>query len=80
MLQRRGLDLERWELVAAAHDDVHGEAAHDAVIAALDGKPAGFLRSSGIGHASKSKIELGVAGKDGFFDDIKVWNAEPIGN
>ena len=28
-------------------------------------------------HATKSKIELGVAGKDGFFDDIKVWNAEP---
>jgi hypothetical protein len=42
----------------------------------LDGKPAAFLKSSGIGHATKSKIELGVAGKDGFFDDIKVWNAE----
>ena len=26
---------------------------------------------------SKSKIELGVGGKDGLFDDIKVWNAEP---
>ena len=24
------------------------------------------------------KIELGVAGKDGYFDDIKVWNAEPV--
>jgi hypothetical protein len=42
----------------------------------LDGKPAGFLKSSGIGHATKSKIELGVGGKDGYFDDIKVWNAE----
>ncbi len=42
----------------------------------LDGKPAGYLKSSGIAHATKSKIELGVAGKDGFFDDIKVWNAE----
>ena len=42
----------------------------------IDGKPAGFLKSSGIAHATKSKIELGVAGKDGFFDDIKVWNAE----
>ena len=42
----------------------------------LDGKPAAYLKSSGIGHATKSKIELGVAGKDGFFDDIKVWNAE----
>jgi hypothetical protein len=42
----------------------------------LDGKPAAFLKSSGIGHATKSKIELGVGGKAGFFDDIKVWNAE----
>lgn len=41
----------------------------------IDGKPAGFLKSSGIGHATKSKIELGVGGKDGRFDDVKVWNA-----
>jgi len=43
----------------------------------IDGQPAAFLKSPGIGHATKSKIELGVAGKDGLFDDIKVWNAEP---
>jgi hypothetical protein len=43
----------------------------------IDGKPAGYLKSSGIGHETKSKIELGVAGKDGLFDDIKVYNAEP---
>ena len=43
----------------------------------IDGKPAGYLKSSGIAHATKSKIELGVAGKDGFIDDIKVWNAVP---
>jgi len=43
----------------------------------IDGKPAAYLKSSGIGHATKSKIELGVVGKDGYFDDIKVWNAEP---
>jgi hypothetical protein len=39
---------------------------------------AACLKSSGIAHPTKSKIELGVAGKDGFFDDIKVWNAEPV--
>ena len=43
----------------------------------IDGKPAGYLKSPGIGHATKSKIELGVGGKDGWFDDIKVWSAEP---
>jgi hypothetical protein len=43
----------------------------------IDGKAVAYLKSSGIGHATKSKIELGVAGKDGYFDDIKVWNADP---
>jgi hypothetical protein len=52
------------------------ETVGDEMRVTLDGKPAGFLKSSGIAHATKSKIELGVAGKDGFFDDIKVWNAE----
>jgi len=46
--------------------------------ATLDGKPAAHLKSSGIAHPTKSKIELGVAGKDGWFDDIKVWSAEPV--
>ena len=54
------------------------ETVGDEMRVTIDGKPAGFLKSSGIAHATKSKIELGVAGKDGFFDDIKVWNAEPV--
>lgn len=53
------------------------ETVGDEMRVTLDGKLAGYLKSSGIAHATKSKIELGVAGKDGFFDDIKVWNAEP---
>ena len=53
------------------------ETAGDTMRATIDGQPAGFLKSPGISHETKSKIELGVAGKDGFFDDIKVWNAEP---
>jgi hypothetical protein len=44
----------------------------------IDGQPAAYLKSPGIGHATKSKIELGVGGANGFFDDIKVWNAEPV--
>jgi hypothetical protein len=48
----------------------------DEMRVSLDGQPAAYLKSSGIAHATKSKIELGVAGKDGFFDDVKVWNAE----
>jgi hypothetical protein len=53
------------------------ETVGDTMRVTLDGKPAGFLKSSGIAHETKSKIELGVAGKDGLFDDIKVYNAEP---
>jgi hypothetical protein len=52
------------------------ETVGDTMRVTIDGKPAAFLKSAGIGHATKSKIELGVGGKDGFFDDIKVWNAE----
>lgn len=53
------------------------ETVGDEMRVTLDGKPAAYLKSSGIAHATKSKIELGVAGKDGWFDDIKVWNAAP---
>lgn len=53
------------------------ETVGDEMRVTIDGKPAGYLKSSGIAHATKSKIELGVAGKDGFFDDLKVWNAMP---
>jgi hypothetical protein len=51
------------------------ETVGDEMRVTIDGKPAAFLKSSGIAHATKSKIEFGVAGKDGFFDDLKVWNA-----
>lgn len=53
------------------------ETAGDEMRVTIDGQPAGYLKSSGIAHPTKSKIELGVAGKDGLFDDIKVWSAEP---
>ncbi|MFN0076314.1 MAG: hypothetical protein ACKVY0_07555 [Prosthecobacter sp.] len=53
------------------------ETVGDEMRVTIDGKPAGFLKSSGIAHATKSRLEFGVAGKDGFFDDLKVWNASP---
>ena len=53
------------------------ETVNDEMRVTIDGKPAAYLKSSGIAHATKSKIELGVAGKDGSFDDLKVWNAAP---
>lgn len=53
------------------------ETAGEEMRVSLDGKAVGCFKSPGIGHATKSKIELGVAGQSGWFDDIKVWNAEP---
>lgn len=53
------------------------ETVGDEMRVSIDGKPAAYLKSSGIGHETKSKIEFGVAGKDGFYDDLTVRNAEP---
>jgi hypothetical protein len=64
-------DLEKW------HDLVL-ETVGDMMRATIDGKPVAFLKSSGIAHETKSKVEFGCAGKDGYFDDIKIWNAEPV--
>lgn len=54
------------------------ETVGDAMRVTLDGKPVAFLKSPGIGHPTKSKIEFGCAGKDGYIDDVKIWNAEPV--
>lgn len=66
------LEAGRWYTLAV-------ETAGDEMRVTIDGEPAGYLKSSGIAHATESKIELGVGGKDGLFDDIKVWRAEPAG-
>ena len=65
------------KLEAGKWYDLVVETVGDEMRVSLDGKPAGYLKSSGIAHETKSKIELGVAGQDGYFDDIKVWNAAP---
>ncbi len=51
------------------------ETVGDEMRVSIDGKGVAFLKSPGIGHETKSKIELGVAGQSGSFDEIKVWNA-----
>ncbi len=43
----------------------------------IDDKPVAYHKSSGIAHPTKSKIEFGVAGKEGWIDDVTVWNALP---
>jgi hypothetical protein len=53
------------------------ETVGEAMRVSIDGKPVAYFKSPGIGHPTKSQIELGVQGKSGLYDDIKVWNAEP---
>jgi len=54
------------------------ETVGDTMRASIDGKPVAFLQSPGIAHPTKSKVEFGCMGKDGFFDDLKIWNAEAV--
>ncbi len=54
------------------------ETVGDEMRVTIDGKAVAFLKSPGIGHETKSKIELGVAGQSGSFDEIKVWNAAAV--
>ncbi len=63
------LETEKWY-------NLRVETVADAMRVSIDEKPVAFLKSSGIGHETKSKLEFGVGGKDGYFDDLKVWNAE----
>ena len=51
------------------------EIVDDQIRVVLDGKPVGYLKSSGIAHATKTRDEFGVAGPSGLFDDLKVYNA-----
>jgi len=64
------VDSDKW------HDFVL-ETVGDSMRVTLDGKPVAFLNSPGIAHPTKSKVEFGCMGKDGFFKDVKIWNAEP---
>ena len=65
------IDPEQWHTFAL-------ETAGDAMRASVDGKAVAYLQSPGIAHPTKSKVEFGCMGKDGFFDDLKLWSAEPV--
>lgn len=54
------------------------ETVGDTMRATIDGKPVAVLKSPGIAHPTKSKVEFGCMGKDGYIDDLKIWNAEPV--
>ena len=53
------------------------EIAGDEMRVSLDGKPVGYLKSSGLAHPMKSDFNFSVSGKDALFDDVSIWAAEP---
>jgi hypothetical protein len=49
----------------------------DEMRVSLDDKAIGCLKSSGIAHPTKREFYFTVAGKDAFFDDVRIWAASP---
>ena len=49
----------------------------DEMRVSLDDKPAGWLKSPGIAHPTKSRFHFTISGKDVLLDDVKIWAAEP---
>ncbi len=43
----------------------------------LDGKPVGYLKSSGLAHPTKSDLHFTVNGGKASFDDLGIWAVEP---
>jgi len=66
------------ELDAGTWHDFTLETVGDTMRATTDGKPVALLKSPGIAHTTKSKVEFGCMGRDEFLDEIKIWNAEPV--
>jgi hypothetical protein len=56
---------------------VRVEIVGDEMLASIDGKPAGYIKSEGIGHATKNAIGFEVGGKSVLVKDMKVWDAKP---
>ena len=42
----------------------------------VDGKAAGYLRSPGIAHGTKSSFHFTVNGPGVLFDDVRIWKAQ----
>jgi hypothetical protein len=62
------LDLSAWH-----HARV--EVVGDEMLMIIDGKPAGYIKSEGIDHATKNMIGFTVGGKSAEIKDVKAWDA-----
>jgi hypothetical protein len=61
-------DLAQWHLIRV-------EIIGDEMLMSVDGKPAGYLKSQGIDHATKNAIGFEVGGKSSLLKGMKIWEA-----
>jgi len=61
-------DLAQWHLIRV-------EIVGDEMILSIDGKPAGYLKSAGLDHATKNAIGFEVGGKSSSIKAMKIWEA-----
>ena len=47
----------------------------DEMLVSIDGKPAGYLKSQGLDHATKNSLGFEVGGKSSVIKAMKVWEA-----
>lgn len=61
-------DLAQWHLIRV---EIVGEE----MLLSIDGKPAGYLKSQGLDHATKNSIGFEVGGKSSCIKGMKIWEA-----
>jgi len=61
------LETTHWYLVGV-------EIVGDQMRVTIDGKPIGYLKSSGLTHPTKSDFKISVSGKQALFDDLQIWS------
>src|SRR6185503_4247104 len=63
-------DLAQWHKIRV-------EIVGDEMLMSIDGKPAGYLKSKGLDHATKNSIGFEVGGKSSLVKEMKIWEAAP---
>ncbi len=61
-------DLAQWHVIRV-------EIVGDEMLMSVDGKPAGYLKSQGLDHATKNSIGFEVGGKSSLLKNMKIWEA-----
>jgi hypothetical protein len=63
------LETQRWHAFGV-------EIVGDQMRVILDGKPVGYLKSTGLAHEKKPDLKISVSGKQALFDDLRIWSVK----